>query len=254
MAAAVLRPCSAHRAGLLGKGRVHPPESGRPRAGGQTGRLDLVEHGGILWSLPGRAETPLRPSDRPGTATGGGAKPASDLRRLDASANPTSRRPKSGVCASLFLALLGEVADEAIDLAVRCTKAGREITGNLTVALATRLRGDPDNEYRPEWTEEEQVKFPAFSRTPNPGPRTPALGVHRILSSPRPPTGAWSGLCLGAHERPGPGPAHRCFRADRQLATLVRSVAESPFPGWRWPNGRQPNGEDPTGRPPKTFA
>ena len=86
------------------------------------------------------------------------ARPASDLRRLDAGANPTSRRPKSGVCATLFLALLGEVADEAIDLAVRCTKAGREIMWGLTVALATKLRGNPDNEYRLEWTEEAQVK------------------------------------------------------------------------------------------------
>jgi len=28
----------------------------------------------------------------------------------------------------------------------------------LTVALATKLRGNPDNEYRLEWTEEAQVK------------------------------------------------------------------------------------------------
>jgi len=72
MAAAVLRSCPAHRAGLLGKGRIHPSESGMPRAGGQTRRLDLVERGGILWSLPARAETPLQPGDRPGTITGGG--------------------------------------------------------------------------------------------------------------------------------------------------------------------------------------
>ena len=56
------------------------------------------------------------------------------------------------------MTLLGEVSDEAIDLAVRCTTADREITGILPVALATKLRGDPDNEYRVEWTEEEQVK------------------------------------------------------------------------------------------------
>jgi len=57
-----------------------------------------------------------------------------------------------------LVTLLGELSDEAIDLAVRCTKAGREITGILTVALATKLRGDPDSEYRVEWSEEEQVK------------------------------------------------------------------------------------------------
>ena len=37
-------------------------------------------------------------------------------------------------------------------------QAGREIAGILTVALATKLRGDPDSKYRVEWTEEEQVK------------------------------------------------------------------------------------------------
>ena len=57
-----------------------------------------------------------------------------------------------------FLALLGEISDEAIDLAVRCTPAGRQITAVLTDALATKLHGDPRSEYRLEWTEEEQVK------------------------------------------------------------------------------------------------
>ena len=56
-----------------------------------------------------------------------------------------------------FLALLGEISDEAIDLAVRCTTAGRQITGVLSAALATKLRGDPDSEYRLEWTEEERL-------------------------------------------------------------------------------------------------
>ena len=57
-----------------------------------------------------------------------------------------------------FLVLLSEISDEAIDLAVRCTTAGRQITGILTAALATKLRGDPDSDYRVEWTEEEQFK------------------------------------------------------------------------------------------------
>ncbi len=56
-----------------------------------------------------------------------------------------------------FLALLGEISDEAIDLAVRCTTAGRQITAVLTDALATKLRGDPRSEYRPEWSEEERL-------------------------------------------------------------------------------------------------
>jgi len=56
------------------------------------------------------------------------------------------------------MTLLSEISDEAIDLAVRCTKASREITGIPAVALATKLRGDPDNEYQLEWTEEAQVK------------------------------------------------------------------------------------------------
>ena len=41
-----------------------------------------------------------------------------------------------------FLALLGEISDEAIDLAVRCTTAGRQIVAVLTDALATKLHGD----------------------------------------------------------------------------------------------------------------
>ena len=56
-----------------------------------------------------------------------------------------------------FLALLGEISDEAIDLAVRCTTAGRQITAVLTDALATKLHGDPCSEYRLEWTEEERL-------------------------------------------------------------------------------------------------
>jgi hypothetical protein len=55
-----------------------------------------------------------------------------------------------------FLALLGEISDEAIDLTVRCTTAGRQITAVLTDALATKLHGDPHSEYCLEWTEEEQ--------------------------------------------------------------------------------------------------
>ena len=47
--------------------------------------------------------------------------------------------------------------DEAIDLAVRCTTAGRQITAVLTDALATKLHGDPRSEYRLEWTEEERL-------------------------------------------------------------------------------------------------
>ena len=42
-----------------------------------------------------------------------------------------------------FLALLGEISDEAIDLAVRCTTAGRQIVAVLTDVLATKLRGAP---------------------------------------------------------------------------------------------------------------
>ena len=56
-----------------------------------------------------------------------------------------------------FLALLGEISDEAIDLAVRCTTAGQQITAVLTDALATKLHGDPRSEYRLEWTEEERL-------------------------------------------------------------------------------------------------
>ena len=57
-----------------------------------------------------------------------------------------------------FLALLGEISDEAIDLAVRCTTVGRQITAVFTDALATKLHGDPRSEYCLEWTEEERVK------------------------------------------------------------------------------------------------
>ena len=56
-----------------------------------------------------------------------------------------------------FLTLLSEISDEAIDLAVRCTTAGRQIMAVLTDVLATKLRGDPDNEYRLEWTEDERL-------------------------------------------------------------------------------------------------
>ena len=64
-----------------------------------------------------------------------------------------------------FLALLGQISDEAIDLAVRCTTAGRQITAVLTDALATKLHGDPRSEYRLEWTEEERLDsaFPVVS-------------------------------------------------------------------------------------------
>jgi hypothetical protein len=165
-----------------------------------------------------------------------------------------------------FLALLGEISDEAIDLAVRRTTAGRQITAVLTDALATKLHGDPRSEYRLEWTEEERLdsaflvvsalhmealrrrgvldvrKVPpdpwaprcGFRVSAHRGPPRPSLermgtnesvspeSFHRILSSPRRPTGAWSAACLAAHKRPGPGPAHRCFRASRQLRTFVR--------------------------------
>ena len=43
MAGTVLRSCSADRTRLWGNGRVHPSESGRAKAGGETGGLDLVE-------------------------------------------------------------------------------------------------------------------------------------------------------------------------------------------------------------------
>ena len=56
-----------------------------------------------------------------------------------------------------FLALVSGISDEAIDLAVRCTTAGRQITAVLTDALATKLHGDPRSEYRLEWTEEERL-------------------------------------------------------------------------------------------------
>jgi hypothetical protein len=56
-----------------------------------------------------------------------------------------------------FPTLLREISDDAIDLAVRCTAAGRQITAVLTDALATKLHGDPDSEYRLEWTEEERL-------------------------------------------------------------------------------------------------
>ena len=56
-----------------------------------------------------------------------------------------------------FFALLDGISDEAIDLAVRCTKAGRQITAVLTDILAMKLRGDPDNGYRLEWIEEERL-------------------------------------------------------------------------------------------------
>jgi hypothetical protein len=41
--------------------------------------------------------------------------------------------------------------------AVRCTRAGRQITAVLTDALATKLHGDARCEYCLEWTEEERV-------------------------------------------------------------------------------------------------
>ena len=53
--------------------------------------------------------------------------------------------------------MLGEISDEAIDLAVRCTTAGRQITAVLIDALATKLHGHPRSEYRLEWTEEERL-------------------------------------------------------------------------------------------------
>jgi hypothetical protein len=56
-----------------------------------------------------------------------------------------------------FLTLVSEISDKAIDLAVRCTAAGRQITAVLTDALATKLHGDPGSEYRLEWTEEERL-------------------------------------------------------------------------------------------------
>ena len=65
------------------------------------------------------------------------ARPASDLRRLDARANPTSRRPKGGVCATP--ALLGEISDEAIDLTVRRAKAGKS-RGTLRRRYTERVR------------------------------------------------------------------------------------------------------------------
>ena len=46
-----------------------------------------------------------------------------------------------------FPTLLGEISDEAIELAVGGTRAGGQITAFLTDALARKLRGDPDNEY-----------------------------------------------------------------------------------------------------------
>ena len=177
-----------------------------------------------------------------------------------------------------FLALLGEISDEAIDLAVRCTTAGRQIMAVLTDVLATKLRGDPDNEYRLEWTEEEQVKslfvvvsalhMEALRRRgvldvrkvpPDPwaprcgfrvsahrGPPRPSLermgtnesvspeSFHRILSSPRRPTGAWSASCLGGRKRPGAGPAHRCFRARRRLGRFVKLRGSWPQCSGRW--------------------
>src|SRR6516165_2859451 len=108
MAAAILRSCPAHRAGLLGKGRIHPPESGTPRVGGQTRRLDLVERRGILWSLPGRAETPLLPGDPPGTTTSGGQDPHLISEGWTRVRTPRAADPKAGsallrLCSVRFL-------------------------------------------------------------------------------------------------------------------------------------------------------
>ena len=132
MAAALLRSCPAHREGLLGKVEyIH---------------LNPVRRGLVArpedWTWSSAAEysgaSPEEQRRRCGLVITGydyqrRARPASDLRRLDARANPTSRRPKGGVCATP--ALLGEISDEAIDLTVRRAKAGREITGNLATPV-----------------------------------------------------------------------------------------------------------------------
>ena len=70
-----------------------------------------------------------------------------------------SRRMKSTACLQGVPSWLCSVRffDEAIDLAVRCTTAGRQITAVLTDALATKLHGDPRSEYSLEWTEEERL-------------------------------------------------------------------------------------------------
>ena len=57
-----------------------------------------------------------------------------------------------------FPTLLAGISDEAIDLAAWCNRAGRQIMAVLTDALATKLHGDPDNEYRLEWTQDEQLE------------------------------------------------------------------------------------------------
>ena len=68
-----------------------------------------------------------------------------------------------------FLALLGEVFDEAIDLAVRCAAARRQITAVLTDALATKLHADPGTEYRLEWIPTRAPPYQFFLQT---GPLT----------------------------------------------------------------------------------
>jgi len=54
-------------------------------------------------------------------------------------------------------------------------------------------------------------------------PRDFSLGLrHCSPRRRRRPTGAWSASCLGGNKRPGPGPAHRCFRAAQQPAMFVK--------------------------------
>src|ERR1700751_5969784 len=75
-----------------------------------------------------------------------------------------------------FLTLLGGISDEAIDLAVRCTTAGRQITAVLTDVLATKLRGDPDNGYRLEWSEGERLDSSFLNGECAPPGATPPIG------------------------------------------------------------------------------
>jgi hypothetical protein len=59
---------------------------------------------------------------------------------------------------SAFATLLHDISDEAIDLVMSFSKPGRQTVAVLTGALATKLYGDPDNDYAFEWTEGEEIE------------------------------------------------------------------------------------------------
>jgi hypothetical protein len=95
----------------------------------------------------------------------------------------------------------------------------------LTAPLATKMHGDADSEYRIEWTEVERLDS-SFLVVRALHLEHPAVGMLEVRSVPPDPwaLGAASEYRFtGTRRRPGPGPAHRFFRALRQLGTLFKA-------------------------------